>query len=43
MNEQPALSAYTKATGNVLRSSGLVASQAHPFIAANPDGLVGIL
>ena len=41
MNEQPALCAYAKATGNVVRSSGLVVSQAHPFIAATPDGLVG--
>jgi len=41
LNEQPALTAYTKTTGNTVRSSGLVISVCHPFIASSPDGIVG--
>jgi len=40
LNEQPALTAYIKTTGNNLRSSGLVISVCQPFIASSQDGIV---
>jgi len=43
LNEQPAVTAYEKTTGNTVRSSGLVISVSHPFIASSPDGIVGDL